>query len=104
MSPEDVAFACDLSRLSPAERERERVLLGAFKRGVVRVEESDAGWKFHLPASQEFLREVGELLALERLCCPFLEFQLEVGAAELAVIHVFGRAGAKPVIAAEFMP
>jgi len=104
VSARDAPFACDLSRLSPAQRERERVLLGGFKRGFVRAEESEAGWKFHLPASPESLRDLGELLALERLCCPFLEFHLEVGPAELAVVHVFGRDGAKPVIAAEFMP
>ena len=100
----DIPFACDLSKLSSDQRERERFLLGQLKGSLVRSEESARGWRIHVPATQQSLRDLGELLALERLCCPFLDFRIEVGPAEHAVVEIGGRDGAKPFIAAEFMP
>jgi hypothetical protein len=104
MSTPEPAFACDLSQLSAEQRAREKALLAHFKTLVTAITESADGYRFRVPASQEALRDVGELLALERLCCPFLEFALEVSAAPEAAIHIFGRDGAKPIIAAEFAP
>ncbi len=99
----DVPFACDLSRLSAGQRAREKVLLQEFKILCEHHEETGLGWRFYVNADPEVLSTMGEFLALERLCCPFLEFHLEVSAAPLAAVHIFGREGAKAVIAAEFM-
>lgn len=104
VSPDDAPFACDLSTMSTPQREREKSLLAGFRRSFLRFEELPEGWRFFVPATQESLRDVGELLALERVCCPFLEFRLEVGPGELAVVEIRGREGAKAVIAAEFLP
>jgi hypothetical protein len=102
MSPEEIPIPCDLSRLAPRQREREQELLARFKREVRGLEESEHGWKYSVAAEPETLAAVGELLALERLCCPFLELRLEVSNAALACVHVFGRPGTKPFVAAEF--
>jgi hypothetical protein len=95
-------LACDLSRLTPVERRREQELLAWFRGQPRRAEETERGWRFHLEPRPDLLAALGELLALERLCCPFLEFQLEVGAAELASLHICGAAGSdvRAVIAA----
>jgi hypothetical protein len=102
MSAREHPFASDLSRLSPAQREREKALLEWLKRATVEARESESGWRFFLPVTEDSLAAACELLAYERLCCPFLEFHLEVSARELAAVHVFGGEGAKPFIAAEF--
>lgn len=99
----DAPFACDLSRLSVDQRAREKALLKDFKRLCERHEETEPGWRFYVRADPEVLTMIGEFLALERLCCPFLEFQLQVSSAQLATVHIFGREGAKAVIAAEFV-
>ena len=101
--PSDAPFACDLSRLSDGQRAREKVLLAGFKTLCERHEETDLGFRFFVSADPEVLSAIGEFLALERLCCPFLEFHLEVSSADLAALHIFGRPGAKAVIAAEFL-
>jgi protein-tyrosine-phosphatase len=100
---DDLPFACDLTRLSAVQREREKALLAQFRTLAHRAEESETGWRFFVPATPEVLAAVGELLALERLCCPFLRFALEVGPGELAAVHIHGREGAKAFVAAEFM-
>ena len=99
----DAPFACDLSRLSAGQRAREKVLLEEFKILCERHEETELGFRFFVNADPEVLSAMGEFLALERLCCPFLEFHLEVSADSLAALHIFGRPGAKAVIAAEFI-
>jgi hypothetical protein len=101
--PSDAPFACDLSRLSAAQRVREKVLLAEFKTLCERREETELGFRFFVRADPEVLTAMGEFLALERLCCPFLEFHLEVSSKSLAALHIFGREGAKPIIAAEFI-
>lgn len=40
------------------------------------VKELDDGFEFRLPASSDWLREAGRLLAGERECCPFLRYEL----------------------------
>jgi hypothetical protein len=42
------------------------------------------------------------LLGLERLCCPFLTFRLEVTREESCRLYISGSPGAKAVILAEF--
>jgi protein-tyrosine-phosphatase len=102
-SDDGVPFACDLTRLSALQREREKSLLAQFRALALRAEESETGWRFFVPATQEALGAVGELLALERLCCPFLRFALEVGPGELAAVHIHGHEGVKAFVAAELM-
>lgn len=99
----EIPFACDLSKLSQQQREREKLLLAGLKRAAGAVEETSTGWRISVPATQECLRDIGELLALERVCCPFLEFRLEVSPSATAVVEIAGREDAKPFIAAEFL-
>ena len=101
--PAGSTFACDLSRLSPEQREREQALLAWLKETAVETQETEDGFRFFLPVSEATLAAACELLAYERLCCPFLELHLEVGHGDLAAVHVFGGEGAKPFIAAAFL-
>ena len=76
----------------------------SFKTLCERHEETELGFRFFVNADPEVLSTMGEFLALERLCCPFLEFHLEVSSSDLAALHIFGRPGAKAIIAAGFLP
>ena len=97
------AVACDLGALSPEERVREQALLKRFKAHCGRPEETENGFRLVLPAAPESLSELGEFLALERLCCPFLNFDLTVPAGRGPVtLHVHGGPGVKPFLRSSF--
>jgi hypothetical protein len=102
-APEHQLIACDLGALSSKEREREQVLLGQFRALCGRPEETETGFRFVLPMGPEPLSQLGEFLALERLCCPFLNFDLTVPAGRGPVtLHVRGGPGVKPFIRSVF--
>jgi hypothetical protein len=72
-------IVCNLGALSPAQREREQHLLAEFKSWQRDARPIDAGYSFEVPDEPATLARLGEFLALERLCCPFLRFRLAVG-------------------------
>jgi hypothetical protein len=95
-------IACDLSRLNGDQRKREQELLGKFRKEWNREAETEDGVWFTGAAHPEELASLGELLGLERLCCPFLTFRLEVIREEICRLYISGSPGAKAVILAEF--
>jgi hypothetical protein len=95
-------IACNLSRLNGDQRKREQDLLGKFRKRWTREDETDDGVWFSGAADPEELADLGELLGLERLCCPFLTFRLEVTREESCRLYISGSPGAKAVILAEF--
>jgi hypothetical protein len=92
-------ISCDLSKLDDAARQREQQLLAEFV-GMARraeIEETESGFRFATPTDPQTLARLGEFIALERLCCPFLDFSLEVSQRG-AMLHVHGPAAAKAFI------
>jgi hypothetical protein len=75
-----VPIACNLGALSPEQRRREQELLAEFRSSRPENRPIDNGYRFEVPNTANFGR-LGELLGLERLCCPFLNFRLVVGSA-----------------------
>ena len=69
---------------------------------VRRVDELPDGYAFSLPSETDALLLAAEFVALERLCCPFFDFRLEVEreGGEVRLI-LTGREGVKPFIQAE---
>lgn len=97
-------IACDLGALSPAQREREQLLLAEFKAAVRETQETERGFRFVIPEDPELMGRLGEFLGLERLCCPFLTFELAVPAGRGPVIlHVHGDPGAKTFLRSVFI-
>ena len=70
-------IACNLDALSPQQRRREQELLASFRSARLSVREIGNGYRFDLSGEPALLARVGEFVALERLCCPFLDFVLE---------------------------
>lgn len=98
----DLSIVCNLARFSDEQRRREQELLARFRRRLVRESETDDGVWFSLAAEPAELASLGELLGLERLCCPFLTFRLEVTREDAARLHISGPPGAKALILTEF--
>jgi len=95
-------IACDLSALSPDQRARLREVRFELRSMVREVRDLPDGYAFLLSAPEGSLVRVAEFIDLERRCCPFFRFELEVpeegGAAWL---RLTSRAGVKQFIAAE---
>ncbi len=69
---------------------------------VNEVRELPDGYAFLLPNKSDVLPEVAEFSSLEKLCCPFFGFTLEVEPEGRAVwLHLTGREGVNPFIRAE---
>lgn len=71
-------IACNPNALTPVQRERWMELgqqvYGAFQE----IQELPDGYAFRLPLSAEMLLLVAEDLNMERLCCPFVQYTLEI--------------------------
>jgi hypothetical protein len=100
--PENL-IACNLSSLTGDQRKREQELLGKFRKQWIKEDETEDGIWFSLAAHSEELASLGELLGLERLCCPFLKFQIEVTRAERCRLYISGPSGSKDFILAELI-
>ena len=104
MTGSPLPIACDLGVLSPAQRAREQALLEEFKAALPEVQETERGFRFIIPEDPRLLGRLGEFLGLERLCCPFLTFDLSIPAGRGSVtLHVHGDPGAKSFLRSTFM-
>jgi len=72
-----MTLVCMLDALTRAERARSAALLGELRAAMVERAELADGWAFRLRDGAS-LPGVAEWIALERRCCPFFRFQLEV--------------------------
>ncbi|MGH9841064.1 MAG: hypothetical protein ACREEM_20095 [Blastocatellia bacterium] len=95
-------IACSLTALSTAQRKRHGDLTGRLRAAVAELRELPDGYAFRLPADETRIRETAEWMAMERLCCPFLAFNLEVGREGGPLwLHLTGREGIKAFLLTE---
>lgn len=102
MTEKESPFACDMTAIETDQRAAHLATINKLFRAVESVREMPNGYTFRLPNESDILRTVAEFIALERLCCPFFGFSLEIereGAA--AWLTLTGREGVKPFIVAE---
>ena len=102
-APSPLPIACDLGALSSGQRARERTLLAEFKDLLRDPQETELGFRVVIPDDPFVLSRLGEFLALERLCCPFLTFDLSIPAERgTMTLHIYGRPGTKSFLRSEF--
>ena len=98
-------IACVLGALTPDAQRRERELLELARAAVTRSEATASGYRLHFADGEALLAALGELIALERRCCPFLAFELRSEAEHGAVtLHIGGRDGVREFVGATFVP
>jgi len=104
-SQQDAApvLACNLKAVSAAERPRYNDLVKRLRAAVRDRSELPDGYSFRLEAKAVTLPEVAEWITLERLCCPFLTFQLSTSGNQADwVLRLTGPAGVKALLETEF--
>src|SRR5262245_56911862 len=95
-------IACRLDAFRPGERARHADLTDELRTRVRARRELPRGYAFEFGNDPAFSRRLIEWMALERRCCPFLEFELELGeAADPVQLRLTGGPGIKEFLAEE---
>jgi hypothetical protein len=95
-------FACNMEAIKSDRRQQHIATAGQLFRAVRSIRELPDGYAFHLPDEADTLQLVAEFISLERLCCPFFGFTLEIEPEGGAIwLQLTGREGVKPFIRAE---
>jgi len=95
-------IACDMSAIEPGRREQHIATGKEVFRAITEIRELPDGYVFRLSGEPNMLVKTAEFISLEKLCCPFLRFVLEVEPEGGAVwLGLAGREGVKAFIREE---
>ncbi|MGC4043155.1 MAG: hypothetical protein QM758_05080 [Armatimonas sp.] len=72
------ALACQLTAMSPAERENYEGLKERLRSSVKEVQELPGGYALRFDAEPSLILAAAEFITLESRCCPFYTFHMEV--------------------------
>ena len=98
----EIPIACDLDALASAERERRRTLVRALAHAIVGRVELEHGFELRVDSARLDLPALAEWIGLERRCCPFLHFRVELAAGNGPVtVALSGGDGVKDFLLAE---
>ena len=102
MTEKESPFACDMTAIAPEQRSAHMATIEKLFRSVQSKRELPDGYRFELPNDSDVLLTAAAFISLERLCCPFFGFRLEVGREGGSVwLSLTGGDGVKPFIIAE---
>lgn len=94
-------IACDMTVLSGAQREGHLALSRELFSNRKEIRELSNGYEIRLDGPNAILK-AAEFVALEKLCCPFLNFSIEVEVENGPVwLRLTGREGVKEFIREE---
>ncbi len=94
-------LACNLKAISAVQRPRYDDLVRLVRVAMRALRELPDGYSYSLDSAKITEQEVFEWIAMERLCCPFINVQLEV-AREVPRLTMRGPEGVKAVLEGEF--
>jgi len=94
-------LACNIQAIGAVQRPRYHDLVSRLRAAIRDRRELPDGYEYSLDSAKIKLPEVSEWISLERLCCPFLIFQLE-GASEVSHLSMGGPDGVKAILQQEF--
>ena len=97
----DPPIACTPKALDAAQRRRQTELLGVVRGKTLKTVELTDGYSIQLPNDPATTLQAAEWAALERRCCGFAEFAIELRLDDTLWVTVTGKAGVKEVLAAE---
>ncbi len=95
-------LACDMSAIEPALREQHINRAKELFRVMTDIRELPDGYAFCFPDEEHVLVMLAEFISLEKLCCPFLGFVIEVEPEGGPLcLRLMGREGVKAFIREE---
>jgi hypothetical protein len=103
MTQNQSAIACRLEALTESQRQREQELLQFIRKAGREGKETTTGYAIRLPSNSSVVLQIAEFITLERLCCPFLSFELQVEAEGGPIwLRLTGREGVKEFLTGIF--
>jgi len=100
-APAQSPIACDMTVLSPAQRERHLATSRELFSTLKQSRELSNGYEFRIDGPNVIL-QAAEFVSLEKLCCPFLNFEITVEAENGSVwLKLTGREGVKAFVREE---
>lgn len=100
MKNEKTAFACNPSALDGEQRARYTVLTKQLFAMKQEVKELPDGYAVRFPANSQIIKDTAEFITYERLCCPFLNFEMAVEGEKLQ-LQLKGDEGVKEFLKTE---
>jgi hypothetical protein len=94
-------LACNLKAISAAERPRYSDLVKRLRIAVANQNEIADGYTYKVDVGKIPLMEVAEWMTMERLCCPFLAFQLNMSTSGELWMTLRGPEGVKAILREE---
>jgi hypothetical protein len=99
----ETSFACNLKALSGEQRKQHAQLSRNLFSAVTERRELTDGYAFRISLAEVSLVNLAEWVQLERKCCPFFRFRIEVTEQDgRAWLSLEGAPGVKKFIEAEF--
>jgi hypothetical protein len=99
---QDQPIICIPNALTPEQRARARELRARLAGAASHVREESDGYVYAYAADSKILRLLGEWIDLERLCCPFLTFEVRWPSGDAApTLRLSGPEGVKEFLRAE---
>ena len=100
--PSQSPLACDMTAIPLTERETHLKTSRTLFSDIKEIRELPDGYEFRLEDNASVLLKAAEFISLEKLCCPFLAFTLDVDAEAGPVkLRLTGREGVKAFIREE---
>ena len=100
--PSQSPLACDMTAIPLTQRETHLKTSRTLFSDIKEIRELPDGYEFWLEGDANVLLKAAEFISLEKLCCPFLAFTLDVDAEAGPVkLRLTGREGVKAFIREE---
>lgn len=100
MENENTIFACNPSALDTEQRARYTVLIKELFSARREIRELPDGYTVEFAADSQTIKDAAEFITYERLCCPFLTFEMKVEGENLS-LKLIGAEGVKEFLKAE---
>jgi hypothetical protein len=98
-----IPLACNMDVFSREQREDHIRVTSQLVKAMQSLREIQNGYEFVFPNESEIITGIAEFIANERLCCPFLEFGLNVKSNEPSIsLSLSGPVGTQEFLRVEF--
>lgn len=98
----ETTFACDMSVMTPDERQQHLATIQELFGAVQEIRELADGYSFRLESNDYMLLQAAEFIMKEQLCCPFFRFNIDAKPnGDIFWLSLTGPEGVKPFIKAE---
>jgi hypothetical protein len=93
-------LACNLNAIPADTRPRYNALVNRLRSAVENRTELPDGYTYTLDLKAMSLVDLAEWITIERNCCPFLTFHIDVSASASPQLTLRGPSGSKPILEA----